>query len=167
MVHHRHNLAREGAVTGLIGALVVAAWFFVIDLAQGHPLATPSVLGQVFVFGTASPSVNVIDVWAVVAYTIIHLLVFTIIGMTLTALFHASMVSPLARPALMMSFIVFEFFFFGVTLLYNARTGPLFPAWSVLLANFLSAFAMGGWLWRHHPSIRRSMQKTPLGAGNA
>ena len=167
MVHHRHNLAREGAITGLIGALVVAAWFFVIDLSQGRPLATPSVLGQVFVFGSATPSAAVIDVWAVVAYTIIHLLVFTIIGMTLTSLFHASMVSPLARPALMMGFIVFEFFFFGVTLLYNQRTGALFPAWSVLLANGLSALAMGGWLWRHHPSIRRSIQKTPLGAGHA
>jgi hypothetical protein len=166
MVHHRHNLAREGAVTGMIGALVVAAWFFVVDAAMGRPLATPSVLGEVFVFGVTAPSFTVINLWAVVAYTIIHLLVFTVIGMTLTSLFHASMVSPLARPALLMGFIVFEFFFFGVTLLYNARTGQLFPAWSVLLANFLSAAAMGGWLWRSHPSIRRSIEKLPLGAGH-
>ena len=166
MVHHRHNLAREGAVTGILGALVVAAWFFIIDLIQGHPLATPSVLGQVFVFGSTTPSHTVIDPWAVVAYTIIHLMVFTVIGMTLTSLFHAAMVSPLARPALLMSFIVFEFFFFGVTLLYDARTGPLFPGWSVLLANLLSALAMGGYLWRHHPSIKRSIQKLPLGAGH-
>ncbi len=165
MVHHRHNLAREGAVTGVIGAVVVAGWFFLIDIAQGRPLATPSVLGEVFVFGATAPSFTVINLWAVVAYTIIHLLVFTVIGMALTSLFHASMVSPLARPALMMSFIMFEFFFFGVTLLYNARTGHLFPAWSVLLANLLSAGAMGGWLWRGHPSIRRSIAKLPLGAG--
>lgn len=166
MVHHRHNLAREGTITGVIGALVVAAWFFIIDVAQGHALATPSVLGEVVVFGNTTPSFAVIDLWAVVAYTIIHLLVFTVIGMTLTALFHAAMVSPLARPALMMSFIVFEFFFFGVTLLYNAKTGQLFPAWSVLGANFLSAVAMGGYLWRHHPSIKRSIAKLPLGAGH-
>ena len=166
MVHHRHNLAREGAVTGIIGALVVATWFFVLDLKAGHPLATPSVLGEVFVFGLADPSFTVINSWAVVAYTIIHLLVFTVIGMTLTSLFHAAMVSPLARPALLMSFIVFEFFFFGVTLLYNARTGHLFPAWSVLGANFVSAVAMGGYLWRNHPSIRRSIEKLPLGAGH-
>lgn len=166
MVHHRHSLAREGAVTGVIGALVVAAWFFIIDVAHGHPLATPSMLGQVFVFGSATPSATVIDDWAVIAYTIIHLMVFTVIGMTLTSLFHAAMVSPLARPALLMGFIVFEFFFFGVTLLYNSRTGPLFPEWSVLLANFFSAVAMGAYLWRHHPSIRRSIQKLPLGAGH-
>ena len=165
MVHHRHNLAREGAITGVSGAVVVAAWFFIIDVYHGHPLATPSALGQVFVFGSSTPSFTVIDWWAVIAYTIIHLMVFTVIGMTLTSLFHAAMVSPLARPALLMSFIVFEFFFFGVTLLYNARTGPLFPEWSVLLANFLSAAAMGGYLWRHHPSIKRSIQKLPLGAG--
>ena len=118
------------------------------------------------VFCTATPSFTVVNAWAVVAYSIIHLMVFTVIGMTLTSLFHASMVSPLARPALMMSFIVFEFFFFGVTLLLEARTGPLFPGWSVLVANFLSAAAMGGWLWRHHPSIKRSIEKLPLGAGH-
>jgi hypothetical protein len=166
MVHHRHNLAREGAITGVIGAVVVATWFFILDVVAGHPLATPSVLGEVVVFGTATPSFTVINSWAVVAYTIIHLMVFTVIGMTLTSLFHASMVSPLARPALLMSFIVFEFFFFGVTLLLEARTGPLFPGWSVLVANFLSAAAMGGWLWRHHPSIKRSIEKLPLGAGH-
>ena len=124
------------------------------------------VLGEVFVFGTAEPSVSVINLWAVVAYTIVHVLVFAVIGMAMTSLFHASMVSPLARPALLMSFVVFEFFFLGVTLLYNARTGQNFPAWSVLAANGLAAAAMGGWLWRHHPSIKRSIEKVPLGAGH-
>ena len=166
MVHHRHNLAREGTVTGVIGAVIVAGWFFIFDVAAGRPLATPSVLGEVLVFGTATPTVAVVNGWAVVAYTIIHLMAFAVIGMALTSLFHAAMVSPLARPALLMGFVVFEFFFFGVTLLYEQRTGPLFPAWSVLGANFLSAAAMGGWLWRHHPSIKRSLQKLPLGAGH-
>lgn len=166
MLRHKHNLAREGAVTGLIGAMVVAAWFFLIDLSQGRPLATPHILGEVFVFGSASPTYLVINYWAVVAYTIVHVLVFTVIGMTLTSLFHASMVSPLARPALLMSFIAFEFFFLGVTLLFNARTGQTFPAWSVLTANGLAALAMGGYLWRQHPSIKRSIEKLPLGAGH-
>jgi len=166
MLRHKHNLAREGAVTGVIGASVVALWFFVIDLMQGHPLATPNVLGEVFVFGAAEPSVTVINLWAVVAYTIVHVLVFAVIGMAMTSLFHASMVSPLARPALLMSFVVFEFFFLGVTLLFNARTGQNFPAWSVLVANGLAAVAMGGWLWRNHPSIKRSIEKVPLGAGH-
>ena len=166
MLRHKLNLAREGAVTGLIGASVVAAWFFIIDLSHGRPLATPSVLGEVFVFGVAQPSFHVINPWAVLAYTIVHVLVFAVIGMGMTSLFHASMVSPLARPALLMGFVTFEFFFLGVTLLYNARTGQVFPAWSVLAANGLAALAMGGWLWRHHPSIRRSIEKLPLGAGH-
>jgi len=165
MLRHKHNLEREGAVTGLIGAMVVALWFFIIDLSQGRPLATPHFLGEVFVFGNASPTYVVINYWAVVAYTIVHVLVFAVIGVAMTSLFHASMVSPLARPALMMSFVAFEFFFLGVTLLYNARTGQTFPAWSVLAANGLAALAMGGWLWRGHPAIKRAIERTPLGAG--
>lgn len=165
MFRHRHDLAREGAVTGLIGAAVVALWFFAIDLAAGRPFITPSVLGEVFVFGSASPSLTVVSWWAVLAYTIVHGLAFLVIGVSLTGLFHAAMVSPLARPALLISFIAFELFFLGVTLLFAARTGQLFPAWSVLLANGLSAAAMGGWLWRAHPAVRRAIDRLPLGAG--
>ncbi len=49
----RSELSRgdEGTYVGAIGAGCVALWFFFIDLIQGHPLRTPSVLGQVLLFG--------------------------------------------------------------------------------------------------------------------
>lgn len=41
---HRHDLRREGLVAGAI-------WFFLTDFAQGRPLSTPSILGQVILGG--------------------------------------------------------------------------------------------------------------------
>ena len=51
MTHHRHDLLREGLVTGTLGAAAVAGWFLLIDVLQGRPLATPSILGQVVLYG--------------------------------------------------------------------------------------------------------------------
>ena len=45
----------EGTYAGAIGGTVVAGWFLILDLLQGHPLRTPSVLGQVLLFGRDTP----------------------------------------------------------------------------------------------------------------
>jgi hypothetical protein len=166
MVHHRHSLFREGITTGFLGALIVAIWFFAIDLLRGHPLGTPNVLGQVILLQVRDPSVATINAAAVAAYTVLHFSVFIAIGVIVTALVHAAIHNPLARPALVMLFIVFEFFFAGLTLMFSEATRELFPLWSVLAANLFAAAVMGGYLWRHHPALKRAIERLPLGAGH-
>jgi hypothetical protein len=165
MRHHRHSLVREGIVTGALGAGVVAVWFFMLDLARGHPLGTPSVLGQVILFQVRDPSTAAVNGPAVLAYTLLHVSVFIAIGVIATALVHSAIHNPLTRPALLITFVVFEFFFAGLTLMFSEATRELFPLWSVLAGNLLAAGAMGGYLWRHHPALRRAIERLPLGAG--
>lgn len=165
MLHHRHSLFREGVTAGFLGALVVAIWFFGIDLVRGHPLNTPNVLGQVILFQVRDPSIAMINASAVAAYTVLHFTAFIALGVIATALFHAAIHNPLARPALLMLFIVFEFFFAGLTLMFSEATREMFPLWSVLIANLLAASVMGGYLWRHHPALKRAIERLPLGAG--
>lgn len=43
------SVTREGARAGVVGALAVAAWFFLVDLIAGQPLATPEALGAALV----------------------------------------------------------------------------------------------------------------------
>src|SRR6185503_2590975 len=62
----------EGTYVGAIGAGSVALWFFVSDLIQGHPLRTPSVLGQVLLFGESRPDLTHVQFAAVIAYTAVH-----------------------------------------------------------------------------------------------
>jgi hypothetical protein len=52
---NKHDLLREGILAGAIGAVVVAGWFLVTDVLQGRPLSTPSVLGQVVLYGITDP----------------------------------------------------------------------------------------------------------------
>lgn len=165
MLHHRHSLFREGVTAGFLGALVVAIWFFGLDLVRGHPLNTPNVLGQVILFQVRDPSIAVINASAVAAYTVLHFTTFIALGVIATALFHSAIHNPLARPALLMLFIVFESFFAGLTLMFSEATREMFPLWSVLIANLLAAVVMGGYLWRHHPALKRAIARLPLGAG--
>jgi hypothetical protein len=164
MTRHRHDLLREGLVSGALGAVAVAVWFLLIDLVQGRPLATPSVLGQVILYGRATPIVASVQLGAVIAYTLFHLGVFVLFGIGVTQLVHLAMTSPLARFGLMIVAVVFELFFFLVTFMLFAGTLYLFPWWSVLAANSLALMAMGYYLAGRHPSLRRQFASEALGA---
>ena len=156
--------ADEGTFVGVIGAGCVAFWFFVIDFLQGHPLRTPSVLGQVLLFGREHPKLNEIDFGAVVAYTAVHVGVFLAFGIGLVALTKWAARDAVVRYAVLQLFLAFEVFFYGLLWLVSETTRALFPLWTVLGANTLAAVAMGLNLWRQHPEFRRILRETPLGA---
>ncbi len=54
------RVAREGLVAGLAGAVAVAVWFLLYDLAAGMPLRTPALLGATLFHGLRDPSALVI-----------------------------------------------------------------------------------------------------------
>lgn len=160
----KHNLLREGIITGFIGALVVAGWFLVTDVLQGRPLATPSVLGQVILYGTTEPVVSPPVLGASVAYTLLHVGAFVLFGILATWMIHLAMTSPLARFGLMIMAVVFELFFIMMTYAVFTGTSFLFPWWSVLAANTLSLLAMSYTLFRRHPGLKQQFEREPLGA---
>src|SRR4029077_4037162 len=74
-------LVLDGLFTGMIGALIVALWFLVLDLAGGHPFYTPALLGTMLLHGGAAAANGpVIAPLEVAAYTAFHFLSFLIIG---------------------------------------------------------------------------------------
>src|SRR5439155_461856 len=67
------GVLREGVVAGLIGAVVVALWFFAIDAVQGEPFRTPKLLGTALLRQSAPTA-------AVLSYTVVHGLAFIVVG---------------------------------------------------------------------------------------
>lgn len=161
---HRHNLLREGVMTGVLGAATVAVWFLVTDALQGRPFTTPSILGQIFLYGNTSPEIARVEAGPLVAYSLTHLAAFVLFGIVITELVHLAMGSPLARFALLLLAVVFELFFAFVLFAISEGIRALFPSWSVLIANALSLTAMGVYLLRSHPGLKRRYQREPLGA---
>jgi hypothetical protein len=164
MQDDRLSAGDEGTYTGAIGAAAVALWFLLLDLIQGHPLRTPSVLGQVLLFGESVPSLSTIHFGAVVAYTAVHFGAFLLFGIAVVRLVRWAARESVVRYALLQVFLVFEVLFYGLLMLVSETTRALFPFWTVLIGNTLAALAMGAYLWRMHPEFRQIIRETPLGA---
>ena len=158
-------MRREGIITGLLGAAVVALFYLVIDALRGQPLITPSVLGQGFILHTpVTPSA--VDPAAVLAYTAFHVGAFIAFGLLLAALVRASESSSLARYAVLQVLVAFVVFFYGLLWIGSEVVRGMFSFGGVLAANALAGGTMVTWLWRHHPALRSAMLRTPLGANN-
>jgi len=158
----RHSVVSEGIDAGILGGLVVAVWFLILDSIAGHPFRTPSVLGQVVLLGESRPTMQLVF-GGIVLYTAFHFLVFAVLGVVLAGLVHLGVRDPVSRYALVPVFLAFEVMFYGILEALSEGTHELFPFWAVITANTLAAVAMGYFFWSRHPDLRRSIRETPLG----
>jgi len=158
-------MRREGILTGLFGAGVVALFYLIVDVARGRALITPSVLGQAFILHTpVTPTA--VDASAVLAYTAFHIVAFIAFGLLLAALVRSSESSSLSRYAVVQVLVAFLVFFYGVVSVGSEVVRGMFSFISVLAANALAGAVMVTWLWRHHPALRSAVTRVPLGANN-
>ncbi len=153
-----HSTFREGLVSGFIGALVVAAWYFVIDAVAGRPFHTPNVLGRIFFSGDVTPEGQAIVPAAVAAYTALHLLMFVLAGMGLTMLAHLASRNLGLRMGIWIGLVVAWFFFAGVTYTVAMLNGERLALWTVIIGSLLGASAMAAYLWRRHPQLAKPFQ---------
>ena len=164
MPDSRHSVVGEGTDVGIIGGLAVALWFLLLDTIAGHPFMTPSVLGQVVLFGNDQPDIVHPVFGAILLYTAAHFITFTLLGMALVAMTHWATGNAVVRYAFLPVFLVFEVLFYGLLAVFSDVTKELFPFWAVVSANTLAALSMGAYLWRRHPDLKTSIHDTPLGA---
>ncbi len=157
------RLLREGFIAGIIGAAAVAVWFFIVDLIAGTAFFTPSVLGQAVFWGLRDPTTVEVTFPSVIAYTAIHVLAFSVVGIAAAAL--AFMVDkwPTTLFFVVVFFAIFEIgFYIGLTLAARPLLGAL--AWTnVAIGNLIAAIGMGYYLWKAHPHIAEVLHEHPLG----
>jgi hypothetical protein len=164
MHHQHHSTVREGLVTGLLGALLVGAWYLAVDLGRGELLYTPNVLGQVFVQGDTIPAVRTLTSEAVVQYSLLHFGLFFLLGVGLAALTHLAARNPALRMAVWLGVVIGFMFFLGFLYMLFWLTDQAFPWWTSLGASLLGLGSMGLYLWRRHPQLRASVHAVPLGS---
>ena len=153
MVPARRSVLREGIVTGLIGATVVAVWFLVFDLARGKPLFTPALLGNALFSGVNNPVGLEITLGPVIGYTIIHGLAFIAFGVIAASVMSVSESEPAVFVAFVILFACFEVFVLGVVgALGQSMLGAL-VWWAILIGNLLASAAMIWYLVREHPGL--------------
>jgi hypothetical protein len=145
--HPPHERLRAG----LLGAATVWLWVFVSDWASGVPLRTPTLLGHAVLSVTGADA----PAWvAVIAFTIAHCGLWTLVATLLLAAVHVA-----ARTPAVLMFVVVVFILFQLAIVaYSAALsqGPLgVLAWrSVLVGNALGWVATLWYIVRQHPELR-------------
>ena len=155
---HEHSTVREGLVTGLIGAAIVAAWYFVFDVAAGQPFRTPNVLGKVLFRGDLQPGVREIAPGIVAGFTVIHLIVFALVGTGLTLLIHLATRNLGLRMGVWLGLVVSFLLFAGLTYAATTASDERIPLWSVVGGALVGVVGMAWYLIRRHPGIRADAQ---------
>ena len=150
------RLNLEGIIAGMIGAAIIAIWFLILDTFNGRPLYTPTVLGTaLFGRGEGLSSLENIRVSfeMTLMYTWVHVLVFAIIGGSVSYLLGLAEKNPDLGFGLVLLFVVLEFGFIVVAYVFAE---PILHAlaWpAILFGNLMAAAGMAGYFWLHHPRL--------------
>lgn len=150
-----HPVFRGGVISGVIGATVIAVWFFIVDVVTNQPLFTPTTLGRaVFSVLGAVPDAESAVVH-VLAYTVFHYAAFITVGMIAATFVRLAGDEPSVLLGFVILFVAFEvgFYAFVAVLSQVTALGGL-AWWQVMVGNLLAAAAMGFYLLRRHPVLR-------------
>ena len=156
----RHTTIGEGTAVGLAGAVAVAAWFLVYDLAAGTPFRTPALLGATIFNGLRDPAALVITPALVLKYTVLHGLAFLVFGIAAAGLFALVDYERRVLFAVFMLFCCFEVFAVGMVMALAERLLEEIPIWAIFGGNLLAAVVMLGILFRSHHRVPREVLTT-------
>ena len=154
----------EGLFTGLIGYGTAIAVVAGVDLLAGRSaFYTPALFGATLFYGLDDPFALVVAPGPVLAYNMVHLVAFLILG--LGAAWSARLAEryPTAQ-YLVLVLLVFVAFHVYAALLFFAQ--PLLGSagwWKLGLGSIAAAIAMGAFLLRRHDLLRRELREIPMG----
>src|SRR5271168_4059508 len=137
MEHSRTRIIIDGAVAGIIGAVVVAFWFLIFDVIRGHALETPALLAATILHGSHSHEVQ-------------H-------GLALLALESSLLLS------LAIFFVAFEVFFIAVVLFLGPNVMVELTWWGIIVGNLLATGAMLSYFFWRHPALAFDLLGTWIG----
>jgi hypothetical protein len=157
MTGGERSVLREGIVAGLIGAAIVAVWFFVFDLARGRPFLTPGLLGAYVFYGVDTPVGVTPSIGPILGYTVLHGLAFIAFGIVAAALMAMSEREPALFVAFVVLFACFEAAFFAALGAFGESVQGALVWWAVLVGNLLATVGMLWYFFRAHRALPRSL----------
>lgn len=158
----RHSVVREGFMAGIIGAVLVAVWYFIVDVAAGAPLRTPQMIGQLLLHGNGGFD-RAVSPGAVLLATIFHGAAFVLLGIALTALVHLASREIAWRMGVLIGLVVAAGFAAGMIFAVTPATGERFSSWVVIGGSLIAVAGMAAYLWNRHPLLAASFRDVALG----
>ncbi len=158
MQQSKARIIADGVIAGLIGGLIIAAWFLVFDAANGHPLRTPALLAAALLHGSRTPVALTGTAWTLVGeYTLAHFAVFAVLGVIGALLIDGAERHPELFGTLLIFTIAFEVFFIALIMLAGPAAAAAMPWWKIFFGNLMATAGMlGFFLWRQ-PALAQNM----------
>lgn len=158
MQHSRARIIIDGAVAGLFGAMVVALWFLLFDLARGRALETPALLAAAILHGVRDPHMLQHGLLRLsVEYSVIHFSAFVIVGIIGALLLEAAETEPPFLISLPIFFGAFEVFFIAVVLFLGPAVMAALTWWGIIVGNLLATAVMFLYFFTRHPNLARNL----------
>lgn len=148
---------REGVIAGLIGATMVAVWFLIYDAARGAPFRTPTLLGSAALQGVQNPQAVPVSPGLVVQYTVLHGVVFALVGILIAFLIVSAQRQPARLLMLVIALLCFEVCFLAVIVWLARPVLDDVAWWAILLANVLAAGGMLAYFFVGHRALGRAL----------
>ena len=157
-----HSTLREGLLVGLLGGAAVAAWWLLVDALGGTPFATPNGLGQVFIEGDRVATNGSLDVSAIVAYTVVHFVMFAVLGLALIRVVHLASQHLELRMGVWIGIVLVTAWLVFHTYALSRYTGYVVPWWATVGGGLVGIGTMLAITWSRHPLLRQSFRQVPL-----
>jgi len=158
MQHSRTRIIIDGAVAGIIGAVVVAVWFLLFDLSRGHGFETPGLLAATLLHGLRDPSLQHHSMIRLVAeYTVLHFAAFIVVGVVAALLLEAAENEPPFLVSVLIFFGAFEVFFIAVVLFLGPQVMAALTWWGIIVGNLLATGAMLSYFFWRHPMLAKNL----------
>lgn len=152
--HQQGDVLWDGFIAGALGAVVVALWFLLLDMAHGHPLHTPALLGTAIFQGPAAAAeMEHADPGVVAMYSGVHMGLFALFGIAVAWLIDQFRRRPILGYLMVFVFVAFEFGFYVFVLAFAEPVVEGLPAWTILAGNFLAALVMGAYFVVRNPGL--------------
>lgn len=153
-----------GIYAGLIGYSTVVLLFAAINVLAGRsPFHTPAVFGAVLFYGLHDPARIEITPGPVLAYNMVHVLGFLVLGLFASWLVAKAERYPVARFAILFVLIFVAAHIYAALLLFAE---PLLTgsAWvEIGIVSVAAAIAMGWYLLKQHPALLAELKELPMG----
>jgi hypothetical protein len=150
---------REGLLTGVIGAVVVALWFLVLDMVIGRMLFTPAALGSALFLGAESPEAVRVTASTLLSYTFVHVALFMAVGVVFAGLVVQAERQTSVLMAVVLLFVVSLTLAIGLMAILASWVLAELTWWGIAIGNLLAAAAMAGFLWSRHPVLARRLPR--------
>lgn len=152
------SILEDGILCGVMGAAVVAVWFFILDTVQGRMLFTPSLLGSVVFLGQSPDQPVSVNGFVVFAYTGLHVLLFFAAGLVIAWMFSLFENNPHFGILVLLLFFLFEAILFTfAAVIFPSLMGAL-GSIAVASGNLFAAIAMFWFLIRRHPAAMAQLK---------